>query len=183
MAGNNVACAPAAVASAQFADISDDDDYAADDDVDDDAIDDVHDDLSTLVRLPLRDTDSAASPPGALCCGGGDCGCCASRTLAARQCTRSWRMTPSLWFGSFCTAPSSARKRGSSALTASRGNALRAAGCQNGCAAASPRHPQLGCANSSARSDVGGPSIGPAMACMLLCSQVGSLHIAPSFIR
>ncbi len=80
LADNDVACAPAAVASAQFVDISDDDDDAAEDDADDHTINAYG--LSILVRLPLRDAGSAASSPGALCCGRGGV----------------WRMMPHLWF-------------------------------------------------------------------------------------
>ena len=57
------------MASAQFADMSDDgDDNAAvtGPDADDKTDGNLHDDFSTIVQLPPRDAGSAASPPGAL---------------------------------------------------------------------------------------------------------------------
>ena len=57
------------MASARFADMSDDGDDNADvtgADAFDETDGNLHDDLSTIVQLPPRDVSSAASPPGAL---------------------------------------------------------------------------------------------------------------------
>ena len=57
------------MASARFADMSDDgDDNAAVSgaDADDETDGHLHDEISTIVQLPPRDAGSVASPPGAL---------------------------------------------------------------------------------------------------------------------